>query len=180
MLGRRETKDGQESYRPNWLRSGRLSRCRHEAGRGKSASLSLWTTKLGPGTSRRRWRRGGIGSRDWTVDETRCSVLQPRTRMSRWMPRWSGLDWGQRARQGSASSSHTSCCRKIRDSLRPSRHRLSASSASRWCWVSEAKARQSQSQSHGPEPEPNPKPRAKAQPRTTGVWTEASRAGATA
>ncbi|KAL6861042.1 hypothetical protein J3F83DRAFT_717033 [Trichoderma novae-zelandiae] len=24
-----------------------------------------------------------------------------RTRMSRWMPRWPGLDWGQRARQGS-------------------------------------------------------------------------------
>ena len=76
-----------------------------------------------------------------------------RTRMSRWMPRWPGLDWGQRAGQGSglacvqrpassvqrpASGSHTSCCRAIRDSQRQSRHRSAASSASRrrCCWFS--------------------------------------------
>lgn len=66
--------------------------------------------------------------------------------MSRWMPRWSGLDWGQRARQGSlvciqrpdatvvlpqvAGSSSTETAE------RPSRHRRrAASSASRWCWA---------------------------------------------
>lgn len=39
MSGRRETKDGQDSYTPNWLRSEGLYRCRHEAGREKSARL---------------------------------------------------------------------------------------------------------------------------------------------
>ncbi|KAL7897866.1 hypothetical protein HDV63DRAFT_43517 [Trichoderma sp. SZMC 28014] len=57
--------------------------------------------------------------------------------MSRWMPRWSGLDWSQRARQGSflGCIQRQTRCRSSLDQAGQRSLGLAASSASRWCWV---------------------------------------------
>lgn len=79
-LGIRGTRDEQDSYKPNWMRSGRvlLYHCRHEADGQMSAQLVVVDDEVRarhkPATLEEAgWDR----SRDWTVDETRCSVLQP-------------------------------------------------------------------------------------------------------